>query len=269
MAFALPYSRSIGEWIESRGVQNVVVGVIIFNAITLGLATSATVMEHVGRLLFYIEAVILSVFVAELLLKIYAFGFRFFRSGWNVFDFVIVGISLVPASGPFAVLRTLRILRVLRLLAKIPRLRHLIESLLKAIPSMGWIIFLLLMVFYIFAVMGTELFGRAFPEDFGHLGRTLYSLFQIMTLESWSEAIARPVMSKYPLAWIYFVAFILITALTILNLFIGIIVNTMQEAQFEEQAGQREREEQQARDEREQILRRLESIDERLKRLDR
>lgn len=264
----MPFRKAIGEWVESRYVQNVIIGLIVFNAITLGLETSKTVQVYSGGVLAAIEAGVLTIFVAEIALKLYARGVFFFRHGWNVFDFVIVGISLVPASGPFAVFRTLRILRTLRLLTKIPRLRHIIESLLAAIPSIGWIVLLLAMVFYIFAVMGTKLFGGAFPEDFGNLARTLYSLFQIMTLESWSEGIARPVMKTYPLAWLYFIPFILITALTILNLFIGIIVSTMQERQMEEQAGEREAIEAQARNERDAILQRLSEIDERLARLE-
>jgi len=263
-----PFAASVGAWVESPRVQNLIIGLIIFNAITLGLETSAFVRAQAGSLLIYVEAVVLAIFVAEILLKIYGHGMGFFRSGWNVFDLAIVGVSLVPASGPFAVFRTLRILRTLRLLTKIPRLRHIIESLLAAIPSIGWIVFLLGMVFYIFGVMGTKLFGDAFPDNFGHLGLTIYTLFQVMTLESWSESIARPVMELYPLAWIYFVAFILITALTILNLFIGIIVNVMQERQVEAQEDHRDDLEERARSERQAILEQLTAINARLERLE-
>jgi voltage-gated sodium channel len=265
---AWPFAASLGAWVESPRVQNGIIALIVFNAITLGLETSSTVRAHAGELLIYVEALVLAIFIAEILIKLYAHGLGFFRHAWNVFDFSIVAVSLVPASGPFAVFRTLRILRTLRLLTKIPRLRHIIESLLAAIPSIGWIVFLLGMVFYIFAVMGTKLFGEAFPEDFGHLGLSLYSLFQIMTLESWSESLARPVMATYPLAWIYFIAFILITAFTILNLFIGIIVNVMQERQTAVQEGRRDDRESQARTEREAILERLAEIDARLARIE-
>jgi len=260
--------QRVGDWIESQRIQNVIVGVIVFNAIALGLETSRTVEAHVGGLLDHAERAVLAIFVVEILVKLYAFDWRFFRSGWNVFDFIIVAISLVPASGPFAILRALRILRLLRLLTKIKRLRHIVESLLRAIPSIGWIAFLLTMVFYIFGVMGTQLFRDAFPEDFGHLGLTLYSLFQIMTLESWSEAIARPVMETYPLAWVYFVSFILITAFTVLNLFIGIIVNTMQEQHYEEEEARRGEMEARAHAEREEILHLMRDIDARLRRLE-
>lgn len=261
--------KRAGDWIESSRIQNVIIGLIVFNAITLGLETSATVRDWAGGPLAIAERIVLFIFVIEILIKLYAYGFRFFRSGWNVFDFLIVGISLVPASGPFTILRALRILRILRLLTKIERLRHIVESLLRAIPSIGWIAFLLSMVFYIFAVMGTKLFGEAFPDNFGHLGLTLYSLFQVMTLESWSEEISRPVMETYPFAWLYFITFILITAFTVLNLFIGIIVNTMQEMHYEEEARERQAIEDRAHDEREEILRLMRELNEKVDRLTR
>lgn len=247
--------EAIGQWIESPRIQNIIITLIILNAITLGLETSVTVQQYAGESLLLFERMVLTVFVAEILLKLYAFGPRFFRNGWNTFDFIVVSFSLLPDAGPFTVLRALRILRVLRLLAKAERLRHIVESLLKVIPSIGWIASLLVLVFYVFGVMGTKLFADSFPEQFGHLGRTLFSLFQVMTLESWSQEIARPVMAVYPYAWIYFVTFILITAFTVLNLFIGIIVNTMQERHFEEEESRRSESEAQAHAEREEMLR--------------
>ncbi|MCS3903552.1 voltage-gated sodium channel [Methylohalomonas lacus] len=260
--------RQVGNWIESQPIQNFIIGVIIFNAITLGLETSSIVQRHGGGLLDTLETFVLTIFVIEILLKLLAFDIRFFKSGWNVFDFLIVGISLVPASGPLAILRALRILRILRLVTKLQRLRHIVESLLKALPSIGWIAVLLLMVFYIYAVMGTQMFGEAFPDDFGHMGLTLYSLFQIMTLESWSEAIGRPVMEAFPYAWLYFVSFILLTAFTVLNLFIGIIVNTMQEKHQEEEAEQRSQIESRAHSERGEMLNIMRRMDERLQRVE-
>ena len=262
------FRQRVGDWIESPRIQNVIIAVIVFNAITLGLETSRTIEAHAGELLLWLERGVLTIFVLEIAIKLYAFDYRFFRSGWNVFDFVIVAISLAPDSGPFAILRALRILRVLRLLTKIERLRHIVESLLRAIPSIGWIAFLLLMVFYIFAVMGTNLFRDSFPEQFGHLGLTMYSLFQVMTLESWSEEISRPVMETYPYAWLYFVPFILITAFTVLNLFIGIIVNTMQEKHYEEEEKRRQEMEDKAHAERGEMLKLMRRIDERVQRLE-
>jgi len=188
-------------------------------------------MADYGDLLHVADRAILAVFVAEIAAKLFAFGWRFFRDPWNVFDFLVVGIALVPASGPLAVLRTLRVLRVLRLVSTVPRLRMVIEALLHAIPGIGAIAGLLLLIFYVSAVMATSLFSADFPDWFGHIGRSMYTLFQIMTLESWSMGIARPVMTEYPYAWAFFVPFILIATFTMLNLFIAVIVNTMQEMQ--------------------------------------
>ena len=158
----------------------------------------------------------------------YAFRLGFFKSAWNVFDFIVVGIALVPSSGPLAVLRALRVLRVLRLISMLPQLRLVVEALLKAIPGISSVFALMIILFYVFAVMATTMFGNHFPDWFGDIGKSMYTLFQIMTLESWSMGIVRPVMQTYPYAWVFFVPFILIATFTMLNLFIGIIVNTMQ-----------------------------------------
>lgn len=259
----------VGVWIESPGPHGFIIGLIVLNAITLGLETSATVTRVAGPWLDAIEAMVLAVFVIELLVKLFAWGPRFFRSGWNVFDLAIVGVALAPASGPLSILRSLRILRVLRLLSTVRRLRMLIEALITAIPSIGWIAFLLGLVFYIFGVMGTELFGETFPEWFGSLGASMYTLFQVMTLESWSMGIARPVMAEHAFAWLYFVSFILVTAFTILNLFIGIIVNTMQSAHWEEQDERRAEIESRAHSEREEILELVRGMSARLEALER
>ncbi len=253
-----------GEWIESPGPRNFIIGLIVFNALLLGLATSTTVMGVAGTWILSLEAVIVAIFAAEIAIKLFAWGPRFFKSGWNVFDFLIVGISLVPTAGPLSILRSLRILRVLRLLSTVRRLRLLIEALITAIPSIGWIVFLLALVFYIFGVMGTELFAERFPEWFGTLGLSMYTLFQVMTLESWSMGISRPVMEAYPYAWLYFVSFILVTAFTILNLFIGIIVNTMQAAHWEAEDARKAEMEALAHREREEILTLVRTIHQRL-----
>jgi voltage-gated sodium channel len=220
-----PLRARLGEWIESARIQRIIVALIIINALCLGLETSARAMEVAGGLLKFLDRLLLSVFVAEILVKLFAFRGRFFRNPWNVFDFVVVGIALIPASGPLSVLR---VLRLLRLISLVPRLRFVVESLLRAIPGIGSIAGLLTIVFYVAGVMATGLFGAQFPEWFGSLGASMYSLFQIMTLESWSMGIARPVMAVYPWAWAFFVPFILIATFTMLNLFIAIIVSTMQ-----------------------------------------
>jgi voltage-gated sodium channel len=215
--------------VERPAVQHAVLALILVNAVVLGLETSAPVMARWGGPLTLLDQLILGVFVLEIGARIYAHGGRFFRDPWSVFDFVVVAIALVPASGPFAVLRALRVLRVLRILTIVPSMRRVVGGMLAAIPGLGSVAAVLLLLFYVFAVIATNLFAAQFPDWFGHLGRSLYTLFQVMTLESWSMGIVRPVMEEYPYAWLFFITFILVATFTMLNLFIGIIVNAMQQ----------------------------------------
>ncbi len=213
--------------VEGPRFQGVITAAILINAVTLGLETSTQVVAATGPWLEAVDQGILALFVFELTVKLIAHRFWFFRNGWNVFDFVIVAISLVPAAGNLSVLRALRILRVLRLLSVVPQLRRVVEALLSSIPGMGAIIGVLTLVFYVGAVLSTKMFGGSFPEWFGTVGASMYTLFQVMTLESWSMGIVRPVMEVYPLAWVFFVPFIFLTSFMVLNLFIAIIVNSM------------------------------------------
>ena len=214
-------------WVEHPQVQNAIMALIVINAAILGLETVKPVMERIGPILLAIDSVILGVFVVEIMLRIFAHRLAFFRDPWSLFDFTVVAIALIPASGPFAVLRALRVLRVLRLLTLVPSMRRVVGALLESIPGLSSIALVLLLIYYVFAVMATKLFGDNFPQWFGTIGESLYSLFQIMTLESWSMGIVRPVMEVHPYAWLFFVIFILIATFTMLNLFIAIIVNAM------------------------------------------
>ncbi|MFO0453871.1 MAG: ion transporter [Pseudomonadota bacterium] len=217
----------LASFVEGERVQRLVVALIVINAITLGLETWPAAMAAAGGWLLAIDRAILAVFVVELALKLYALGLRFWRNPWNVFDFVIVGIALLPATGALSVLRAFRVLRLLRLVSVVPRMRFIVESVIGALPGLGTVVLLLVLVFYVFAVMATKLFGADFPQWFGSLGGTMFTLFQIMTLEGWAE-IARATMERYAFAWAFFLAFILVGTFTVLNLFIGIIVNAMQ-----------------------------------------
>ncbi|MCR9110188.1 ion transporter [Marivita sp. XM-24bin2] len=243
--------------IEQDWVTNFIIGVIVFNAILLGLETSDEAMAVAGPLILTLDKVCLAIFVIEIALKLFAYGLRFFRSGWNIFDFVIVAIALVPATQGFAVLRALRILRVLRIISAAPRLRRVVEGFVTALPGMGSVFLLMALIFYIGAVMATKLFSDAFPEWFGDLGRSAYSLFQIMTLESWSMGIVRPVMEVFPWAWAFFVPFIMVTTFAVVNLLVGLIVNSMQDAHAEESNEKTDAY-------RDQVLARLEAIEKRL-----
>jgi voltage-gated sodium channel len=216
--------------------------VIIANAVVLGLETSKTVMASYGRVLEILDHIMLAIFVVELAARIIVHRFAFFRDPWSVFDFVVVSIALVPATETFSVLRALRILRVLRLITTVPSLRRVVAGLIAALPGMGSVVALLSLLYYVFSVMATKLFGDEFPEWFGSIGASAYSLFQIMTLESWSMGIVRPVMEKFPYAWAFFVPYIIVTTFAVLNLFIGIVVNAMQTAHAAIEAAERQAE---------------------------
>lgn len=213
--------------IESSRFKNFITAVIALNAVILGFETSETVMEKAGTVLHFLDQVAVAIFVVELLLKLLVYRLSFFKSAWNIFDFTIVTITLLPAGQGISVLRALRILRAFRLISAVPSMRKVVEALMRAIPGMISVLTLLSLVFYVSAVMATKLFGEGFPDWFGNIGASLYSLFQIMTLESWSMGIVRPVMESYPLAWMFFVPFILITTFAVLNLFIAIVVDAM------------------------------------------
>ncbi len=227
----LSHSRAWAyDLVESNWFKNTVLGVIIFNAITLGMTTSTFLMEQMGGVLSVVDNIVLTIFVAELLLKFYAYRLAFFRNAWNIFDLLVVGLGLLPSQESLSALRGLRVIRAMRLLSVVPQMRAVVQALLDALPGMGAVIIMISIVFYVFAVMATLMYGAAFPQWFGTLGRSLYSLFQIMTLESWSMGIVRPVMIQFPSAWAFFVPFIIVTAFSVLNLFIGLLVNTMQSA---------------------------------------
>ncbi len=247
----------IAHYLATPFITNGIIIVILFNAVLLGLETSPAIMATAGPLITFLDTACLTIFVVEILAKLFVHRLSFFRSGWNLFDFVIVGIALVPAAQSFSVLRALRILRVLRVVSATPRLRRVVEGFLTALPGMGSVFMLMALIFYIGAVMATKLFGSSFPEWFGSIGSSAYSLFQIMTLESWSMGIVRPVMEVYQYAWAFFVPFIMVTTFAVVNLLVGLIVNSMQEAHAEESNA--------ATDSyRDEVLKRLEEIEQRL-----
>jgi voltage-gated sodium channel len=239
--------NSLRTLIESRRFDAAITALIVLNAITLGLETSPRAMEAAGPLLVVVDRFILGVFVLELAARFFVYRGGFFRDPWRIFDLLVVAFALIPATGNLSVLRALRILRVLRLVSILPSLRRVVTGFIAALPGMGSIMLLMGLVYYVFSVMATKLFGSAFPDWFGSIGHSAYSLFQIMTLESWSMGIVRPVMEVYPLAWLFFIPFIVCTTFTVLNLFIGIIVSAMQaeheaEATAERTALQQEQE---------------------------
>jgi voltage-gated sodium channel len=245
--------------VENRRFQQFIIAVIVFNAITLAMETSQSIMASNGDLLHVLDKIMLAVFVAELVMKLTAYGPKFFSDGWNAFDFVVVAIALIPASGPFAVLRALRVLRVLRLISAVPAMRKVVNGLLSAIPGMASIVALLGLVLFVSGVMATNLFRDVAPEYFGDIGTSLFALFQIMTGESWPD-IAEAVMAEMPLAWIFFVIYILISTFAVLNLFIAVVVNAMEEQLREEIQEEGEQHHQELTDSNATILAELQAL---------
>lgn len=236
--------RKARDFIEGSRAVAAITTLIAVNAVTLGLETDAAIMAAYGDWLLVVDKIILLIFTAELALKFYAHRWNFFLSGWNTFDFLIVAITWVPAAGPLAVLRALRVLRILRLISIVPQMRRVVSAIGHSIPGMASVIGVLCLVFYVSAVLCTNLFGQhpdpRMQEWFGSVGASAYTLFQIMTLESWSMGIVRPTMELYPYAWLFFVPFIIVTSFAVLNLFIGIIVDAMQTPQDETGEGHRD-----------------------------
>ncbi|NDW46444.1 ion transporter [Ruegeria sp. PrR005] len=252
--------QQLQAFIDRPQFGQVITLVIMVNAVVLGMETSPYLMLHWGGLILAIDNACLAIFIAEIGLKLAAQGRRFFTNGWNLFDFTVVAIALVPSAGGLSVLRALRILRVLRVISVAPRLRRVVEGFITALPGMASVFLLMTIIFYIGAVIATKLFASSFPDWFGDLGLSAYTLFQIMTLESWSMGIVRPVMEVYPYAWLFFVPFIMITTFAVVNLLVGLIVNSMQDAHHAEDGVRTDAY-------RDEVLTRLDQIETRIKML--
>ena len=232
---SIPMLQKLGVIVESDLVQKIIIGLILLNALTLGLETNSVLMKEYGQQISFLDNCILSIFVIEILIKLGYRKLSFFKDGWNIFDFIIIGIALAPTTGSLSVLRTLRIFRAMRLLSVVPSMKKVTQALLSAIPGILSVGSIILLIFYVSAVLATNFFGDDFDTWFGNIGRSMFSLFQIMTLESWSMGIVRPVMELFPWAWTFFVPFILVTSFAVLNLFIGIIVDAMQSQNTEKE----------------------------------
>jgi voltage-gated sodium channel len=229
-----PWRARLRAIVDADWFQRFIIGVIVVNAIGLGLETIPSVEHAIGGFLTVVDHVALVIFFLEIAAKLLVHRLAYFKDAWNVFDFTIVGIALLPVSGGLSVMRALRILRAARIISVVPAMRRVVEALLHAVPSLGAVIALLAIIFYICAVMATKLFGSDFDELFGSLARSLFTLFQIMTLENWADGAVRPIMKVYPYAWLFFIPFILMVTFAVLNLFIAIIVNAMEEAAKDE-----------------------------------
>lgn len=242
--------------VHAAWFQRAVIIAIVLAGILIGLETSPALMRDYGGLLHALDKAVLAIFIVEIVLKMAALWprpWRFFAEGWNVFDFIIVAGCLIPAAGPtVAVLRLFRLLRVLRLITVVPRLQLLVGAMLRALPSMGYVAALLGMLFYVYAVMGVIFFGANDPMHFGDLGKAMLTLFGVVTLEGWIEVMdiqrlgadltpaweelrtLGAVPAAHPLfAIFYFVSFVLIGTMVMLNLVVGVVVSSMDEAHKE------------------------------------
>jgi len=224
----------------SARFQNFVLLLILANAVLLGVETSETMRVRHGDLLELASAAIQVLFVIEIAIRIVAYAPRvldFFRDGWNVFDFLVVSLSLLPQAGAFATIaRLARVLRVSRLVSVWPDLRLIIGTMLRSIPSMGHVIALLTLLLYVYGILGYHLFHDVAPEYWGSLARSLETLFQTLTLEGWIEVAER---SRHPMSWVFFASFIVVAVFVVTNLFIAVVINNLDRVRSE-QAHQRD-----------------------------
>ncbi len=222
--------------VGSNWFEYFIIAVILANAVLLGLATSPSVERHYGDWLHLGNRVALGIFIVEALLKMLALAprpHRYFREGWNVFDFLVIVLALVPATGDFAMItRLARLLRVVRLITTIRDLRLIVAALVRSIPSVGHVMMLMGIVVYIYAIMGYHLFHEHDPENWRNLGISVLTLFNIITLEGWTE-VMNTAMKAYPWAWVYFVTFVVIGTFVVINMFIAIIINNLDEVKAE------------------------------------
>ena len=217
----------IKTFIESDLFTKFIIYLIVLNGVTMGLETSKTFMVSFESYTSFFNQFVITIFTIEIALRIYVNRISFFKDPWSLFDFFVVAISLVPTSSGFEILRVLRVLRLFRIVTAVPQMKKIVSALVSVIPGMLSVIALMTLFFYIAAIMSTQLFSQNFPQWFGTLGESFYTLFQIMTLESWSMGIVRPIMEVHPYAWMFFVPFIFVVTFVMINLVVAIIVDAM------------------------------------------
>ena len=222
--------------VDSNRFEYLIISIILFNAALLGLGTSPAIERDYGDWLHLGNNVILGIFVVEALLKLasrWPRPQRYFTDGWNVFDFTIIVLALIPTTGEFAIVsRLIRLLRVVRLISTIRDLRLIVATLVRSIPSVGHVLILMSIVVYIYAIMGYHLFHQHDPDNWRNLGTALLTLFNILTLEGWTE-VMNTAMAAYSWAWVYFVSFVVLGTFVVINMFIAIIINNLDEAKVE------------------------------------
>jgi len=233
--------QRLAESLDSGRLHQIIIGVILVNAVVIGLETSRTLMDNYGPWLIGLDRLFLAIFIAEAIAKWVSFGSkRYLRDPWNLFDLAIVLASLIPATGQFATLaRLARLLRVLRLVSAFPELRLVVQTLVRSIPSMGHVVLLMSIIFYIYGVAGFYLFNQIDPQHWSSLGISLLTLFRVVTLEDWTD-VMYAAMEASPWAWIYFVSFVVLGTFVVVNLFIAVVLNNLDDAKNERMQALRE-----------------------------
>jgi len=229
--------KAFCEKIVNHGLfEKTIISLILLNGVVLGLETSSQLVERYGAIMEMTSHVILIAFILEALMKIIAVApqlGRYFGSGWNVFDFSVVVFSLLPSTGEFAMIaRLARLLRVMRLISTIPELRLIVTTLVRSLPGMMHVVLLMGVIFYIYAVAGFHLYNEHDPELWGTLGLSLLTLFRVVTLEDWTD-VMYTAMEMNPYSWIFFVSFVVMGTFVIINLFIAVVLNNLEEAKQE------------------------------------
>ena len=228
--------ESTRRLVEAPAFEYTIIAIIIFNGALLGVGTSSALSERYGELIRFGNQAALAIFIAEALLKMVAASPRaigYFKDGWNIFDFLVIVFALIPATGQFAMIaRLARLLRVLRLISTIRDLRLIVAALVRSIPSVGHVMMLMSIIVYIYAIMGYHLFHENDPDNWRNLGMSLLTLFNVITLEGWTDVMYKA-LETHPLAWLYFVSFVIVGTFVVINLFIAIIINNLDEAKLE------------------------------------
>jgi len=220
---------------ESWTFKNFILICILINAIALGVDAHFGESNPWHAQIEYLDEIFLGIFTAELVLEFLAQGpRRYGRDGWNIFDCIVVGISYISMAPAISALRTLRVLRVLRLVSNVPQMRRVVEALIGAMPGILATTMILAVVFYIGAIMATTLFGERFPDEFGDLAKSALKLFQLTLFDDWGATVAM-LNAVYPWAWVFILFFTVLSAFAVLNLFIGVIVDAVQETRSVEQ----------------------------------
>jgi len=221
--------RRVKKLVEGKNFDFLIMSLICMDAVILGLMTSDAMNRFFEGGLFILDRLFMAIFIIEMIMKIFAFGKKFFKSGWNVFDFAVIAISSVPFASWFIIFRTFRLFRLLRYVNKFTRLKQMINAFLALLPNFMAMLLVMAVFFYVFAIMAVCLFGDVFIE-FSDLGSSLFALLQVITLDGWASNIARPVMAVFPHSWLFFVSFVFISFLITVSFLMSVVSEVVRRA---------------------------------------